>query len=463
MAARTALSVLTLSTMLVACGDDTTVDPAAFEALQNDLDTLLAQHDALQAQHDALRAQHDDDVTALEEELAAVTGGFDLTELSDAVDDHEGRLGSIEGNYLTSTDLSGLAAESYVDSAVAGIDLTGLATETYVDSAVAGMDLSAYATQTWVGAQGYLTSSALPAYALDADLSSVDSRVSTIEADYLLAADISDHATETYVDSAIVGIDLSTYALGTDLDDVDTRVTAIEADYLQASDLSGYTTETWVGSQGYSTDAIDATLVDLLDYISVDTSTDSVVFDSANVYIQSGAGTTDATVNGLGNLIVGYNDASYLVLDRTGSHNLVVGDLHSYSSWGGLLGGKLNTVSGVGAVALGYGNEAAGDYSSVSGGTFNVASGTLSSVSGGFGNEASGGFSSVSGGEDNEASSYRSSISGGYDNEAAGDYSSVSGGYDNFANGYFSSVSGGDSVTANGESDWAAGGLWEDY
>ena len=49
-------------------------------------------------------------------------------------------------------DLTGLASETYVDSAVANVDLTGLASETYVDSAVANVsvDLTGYATESYV-------------------------------------------------------------------------------------------------------------------------------------------------------------------------------------------------------------------------------------------------------------------------------------------------------------------------
>src|SRR5204863_296283 len=70
-------------------------------------------------------------------------------------------------------------------------------------------------------------------------------------------------------------------------------------------------------------------LSDLFSYVTVDTSTNSVIFSGANVYVQSGSGATDGAVNGLGNLIVGYDEtADYLGYgesDRSGSHNLVVG------------------------------------------------------------------------------------------------------------------------------------------
>src|SRR5207237_2939381 len=57
-----------------------------------------------------------------------------------------------------------------------------------------------------------------------------------------------------------------------------------------------------------------------------------VFFEGCNVHIQSGAGTTYAPVNGLGNLILGYNENANTPLDRSGSHNLVVGSSHTYSS-----------------------------------------------------------------------------------------------------------------------------------
>jgi hypothetical protein len=125
-----------------------------------------------------------------------------------------------------------------------------------------------------------------------------------------------------------------------------------------------------------------------------------VFFDGCNVHIRSGAGTTDATLNGLGNLIVGYNeDFSASPKVRTGSHNLVVGRFHTYSTWGGFVAGESNAVTGAGASVSGGGNStASGIYSHVSGGNGNTASGIVSSVSGGAGNTASGDEASVSGG-----------------------------------------------------------------
>ncbi len=88
-----------------------------------------------------------------------------------------------------------------------------------------------------------------------------------------------------------------------------------------------------------------------------------------NVQIVNDSGTTDGAVDGLGNLIVGYNELRGLGDDRTGSHNLIVGDEHNYSSYGGLVAGHFNTISGLFAsVSGGRSNTASGQYSSVSGG-----------------------------------------------------------------------------------------------
>ena len=78
-----------------------------------------------------------------------------------------------------------------------------------------------------------------------------------------------------------------------------------------------------------------------------------LVASGCNVHITNGEGHTDS-INGLGNLIVGYDDNNAKGVDKTGSHNVVVGAGHSYSSYGGLVAGFRNTASG--------------NYASVSGG-----------------------------------------------------------------------------------------------
>jgi hypothetical protein len=124
-----------------------------------------------------------------------------------------------------------------------------------------------------------------------------------------------------------------------------------------------------------------------------------VFITGANLHILSGSGATNGPVNGLGNLIVGYNESRGGGDDRTGSHNIVVGMENNFSSYGGLVVGDLNTISGdFASVSGGKANTANGTFASVSGGNANTASGFAASVSGGRGNTASGAFASVSGG-----------------------------------------------------------------
>jgi hypothetical protein len=157
-----------------------------------------------------------------------------------------------------------------------------------------------------------------------------------------------------------------------------------------------------------------------------------LIVNGCNLHIRSGGGSTDAVVNGVGNLIVGYNENFNSSFDRTGSHNVIIGSHHSYSSFGGLVAGVENSLSGPGA--------------SIVGGAENIASGRLATISGGFQNIASG---------------LGSTVSGGFDHVASGLGSSVSGGYGNIASGQFATVSGGQSRSAPGDFDWAAGSLFE--
>lgn len=147
-------------------------------------------------------------------------------------------------------------------------------------------------------------------------------------------------------------------------------------------------------------------------FMSADATAQSTTFSGCNVFINDGGGSTDAIVrnaagNGIGNLIIGYNSSRsfYGIRDvRNGSHNLIVGDLQDYSSYGGLVAG--------------YYNNLTGPHASISGGVQNTASGINSSASGGGTNIASGFGSSVSGGYNNTAMQDGTSISGGYSNTA---------------------------------------------
>lgn len=189
----------------------------------------------------------------------------------------------------------------------------------------------------------------------------------------------------------------------------------------------------------------------------------SIVFEGANVHVRNGEGATD-TINGLGNLIVGYNEywsGTY----RTGSHNLVVGDYNMYTSYGGFVAGTFNSITGPRtSVTGGLENTASANTAVVTGGRNNQASNLACVVSGGLNNIAGGGghYSWVGGGGANVASGNSAAVVGGVSNQATSNHATVVGGSSNAAYAYNSTVSGGAFRTVSGENDWRAGNLFED-
>lgn len=149
-----------------------------------------------------------------------------------------------------------------------------------------------------------------------------------------------------------------------------------------------------------------------------------------NLHVENGAGST-YTTNGLGNVVLGYGADS--ADTRTGSHNLVVGDFHSYTASGNLVAGYDNTVGGYAA-----------------------------SVAGGRQNVASANYSAVLGGRQNNAGKVYATVAGGRSNVASGQYAQVAGGYANRASGTYTAIAGGDSST-HSESAGVGIGEYSDY
>jgi hypothetical protein len=185
----------------------------------------------------------------------------------------------------------------------------------------------------------------------------------------------------------------------------------------------------------------------------------AIRFSGVNVQVVNGTNSTRSERNGLGNLIVGYQELRVddgnvdrdQTNNRSGSHNLVVGSANNYSIWGGQVVGYHNSISGpLSTVAGGQYNTASGEKSTVGGGNHNTASGQLSTVGGGQNNFATNTCTTVSGGCQNTASGGASTVSGGQWNVTAGMVSTVSGGYENNAAGDYSTVSGGSENTALG-------------
>jgi hypothetical protein len=199
----------------------------------------------------------------------------------------------------------------------------------------------------------------------------------------------------------------------------------------------------------------------------------TIQFTGVNVQVVNGEGATSA-VNGEGNLVIGY-DENAGKHEQTGSHDLILGEEQTFTSYGGILagsedsitapfasvtGGSKNLASGVGAsVSGGLSGEAVGSQASVSGGLENDATGKESSDSGGRRGYAEGEQAAVSGGLNNHAGGDVTSVTGGELNEVSGIYSSVSGGADNYADGSWDSISGGQENGISGEGDdWIGGG-----
>lgn len=231
-----------------------------------------------------------------------------------------------------------------------------------------------------------------------------------------------------------------------------------------------------------------AALEALLANVTIDGN--NLVLTGMNFQVVSGSGTTNGTVNGKGNIIIGYNESNNAQDKRTGSHDLVIGRYHSYSSYGGIiagednqatgtlasvLGGRTNLSSGDGSVVVsGQDNEASEETAVVVGGENNEASGQSSAVVGGASNLASGDGSVVVSGQDNEArqdtavvlageknlANARScQVSSGTLNLCSGFASAVEGGRSNFCTASEAVISGGSSRTLNTSLGWLAASL----
>jgi hypothetical protein len=179
-----------------------------------------------------------------------------------------------------------------------------------------------------------------------------------------------------------------------------------------------------VGKEGLSmlSTAEQATLKTVLPYLKYVASgvggKPTIQFSGANVQIVNGAGKTES-VNGAGNLIIGYDEQKEGDT-QTGSHNLLMGIYNSSPAYSGIVAGYENTATGpYASVTGGYRNIASGDFSAVTGGQYNTAVGSLSTVTGGVENAASGLAAVVTGGEKNSARGQSDAILGGFEQALA--------------------------------------------
>lgn len=172
---------------------------------------------------------------------------------------------------------------------------------------------------------------------------------------------------------------------------------------------------------------------ELSQYVEFIDSSSTLAFTGVNVQIKSGAFSTFP--NGKGNLIIGQNrfNAELGEPMREGSHNLVIGDFHSYEGTNNVLSGIGNGAWGdFGALVAGSGNQLGTDSTQVDatailGGKENFISGgdaDRSVIVGGQANHIGGAttdtrYSVISGGRYNKIleDAYCGFIGGGYDNQ----------------------------------------------
>lgn len=187
-----------------------------------------------------------------------------------------------------------------------------------------------------------------------------------------------------------------------------------------------------------------AVIPGLSDHVSVEDD-QTLLISGVNLQLVNGAGSTSA-VNGLGNLIVGYNESDSLTTERGGSHNLVMGRWNQYGSFSGIAHGLRNSVlDAESAVIAGSNNVVSGVRSAVLGGDQNTASGNKVVAMGGVQNEAKGSVSVAMGGENNEVDGTACIALGGRNNAALGGHDVLVGGGNNVTSGDKSVLVGGQS------------------
>lgn len=178
----------------------------------------------------------------------------------------------------------------------------------------------------------------------------------------------------------------------------------------------------------------------------------SIVVEGVNIHLRNGLGGTN-TDNGLGNLVLGYNESRADPADniRTGSHIVVTGREQNYEGSAGFLGGYQNTLNAdYGSILSGFSNENYGLGSAVVGGLFNIAGhpndpneSFYSVVVSGYNNLGLGRGAGILAGQNNVTRGLYSAIVSGTSNQTSGTRSCIVSGFSNVANGRNSVIVGG--------------------
>ncbi len=231
-------------------------------------------------------------------ELVPFATDIDVGILQGVVTSLDTRVDNIEADFTTTPELAAALLPFATDLELSGIDGR-------IDTIEAD----------------YLTSSDLGSYYSSAEGAALEDRVEAIELGGGGGGDVSGFVTEDEL-----AVTLLDYSLEADMVTLDGRVSEIEADYVIGADLTGYALLTDLGD-----------LLDFADYLIVAPASNKITLSGANVFIDNGSSST-ASTNTFGNLILGFNEGGGM----NGSHSLILGQNHDFNSYGVILSGNSN-------------------------------------------------------------------------------------------------------------------------
>ena len=197
------------------------------------------------------------------------------------------------------------------------------------------------------------------------DLVAINDRLTTLEfiADYVVSWVDEDGAS---LASALNDVELLVSTQGSQLTELEDSLSTLT---LLAQGVDDRTRE-WP--------AQEEALEELWSVMFVDADSGLVLFEGVNLQVRSGGGATNAAPNGLGNVIVGYDEGDRD--GKTGSHSLIVGPDHAWSSYGSVLLGSSSISDAPGANVLGGANNAALAMGSTVVGGFDIVASTPGEV-----------------------------------------------------------------------------------
>ena len=202
-----------------------------------------------------------------------------------------------------------------------------------------------------------------------------------------------------------------------------------------------------------------AAIPGLVDYVSVDDLSHTVLISGANFQVVNGS-ESQLSENALGNIVVGYNpvDSVEQIDLRTGSHNLILGSGQTYLGSCNIIGGNGNQTNGDFGIVSGLTNEYSGYGGGMIGGSQNVSSLSYGATLGGKKNTLNSDGGAIVGGYNNEVRRELAVVVAGQSNligDAPGTdnrYGVICGGRSNsIHDGQFGGVFGGQNNEVNGE------------